>query len=320
MQINHIQVGPGDNGIRLDKWFKRYYPAVSFTVVAKLARTGQVRLNGGRVKVSDKLATSDELRFPDLARHIHEDTSHITDTPRISEQRLARMAKDLESAIIYMDDDIIVLNKPVGLASQGGTKVHISVDEIAQYWRFGAEWAPRLVHRLDKETSGVMLLARSPQIAATIASAFHDRKVHKSYIAMLAGVPKAKEGVIRAPIGKEKREGVERVQPNAEKSKYAVTEYRVLDYVLNQVTLMEFTPLTGRTHQIRVHSQLLGCPILGDDKYGRRISELTGINQHKLHLHAYRIELQLNGRDLKFTAPPPEFFQNSMNALGFEKL
>ncbi|MBS0235992.1 MAG: RluA family pseudouridine synthase [Proteobacteria bacterium] len=318
MQINRVKVEADDNGIRLDRWFRRHHRGLSFVAIAKLARTGQIRLNGGRVQVSDKVETGDEIRYPDLRKYLPKE-NEVRKKAELTDNKLEQLAKDLEDAILYMDEDLIVLNKPAGLATQGGNKIVASVDSISKAWTFGKQWRPKIVHRLDKDTTGVLLLARTPQVAAMLAEGFRNKTTQKIYLAVLNGVPRDMSGRITAAIGKEEEDSMEFVRPGARNAKPAITDYNVVDFVLRKAALVEFRPITGRTHQLRVHSSILNCPILGDAKYGRRNPELMEVNQRKLHLHAYSITVEIRGKKRTFKAPIPGFFKETLDLLGLEK-
>lgn len=310
MQTQTIE--SSDAGARLDRWFKRHYKNVPFTAIAKLVRMGKIKLNDKKCQISDKVKGGDTVTFPDLSNYKELDynTKDRVFTQNF-EARLKIEAKKLEKNIIFMDDNIIVLNKPEGLATQGGTKIQYSVDLLAKYWNFDSDDTPRLVHRLDKDTSGVLLLARNALAAAELGKLFRTRQVTKRYLALLHGVPKKHQGIVKEIIDKTEEYGMEKMRPDS-RGKVSISEYKILDYALNQASLAEFIPITGRTHQIRVHSNMLGTPIIGDTKYGYRSENLTQINQRKLHLHAHEIELDFMGQSLKFHAPIPEYFLNSL--------
>ena len=304
MGVELIKVKPADDGMRLNRWFLKYYPGLSLGRFNKLLRTKQIKVDGARAEASLKLADGQEIRVPPLEAQKGE---------RPEKQGLS--AKDeayIRSLVIYKDENIIVINKPSGLAVQGGTNTLRHVDGMLEGLRFEMEEAPKLVHRIDKDTSGVLVLARTRKSAEVLTKAFKERDLHKTYLALVRGVPKAKEGEIKAPLEK----AGEKMQVLSE-GKKAVTQYRVLDETGELFSLIEASPLTGRSHQIRAHLEYIGCPIVGDDTYfgqtRKRFAELAD----KLFLHAYKIDLSgIYHKKQIITAPVPEHFRQAFDVLG----
>jgi 23S rRNA pseudouridine955/2504/2580 synthase len=319
-QVVTREVAAADADIRLDRWFRRHYPALGHGRLEKLLRTGQVRVDGARAKASTRLATGQKVRVPPLPDD--------APAPRAPESRPSARSPTREEAealrrlVLYRDDDIVAINKPAGLAVQGGTKVDRHLDAMLDALRFGSPERPRLVHRLDKETSGVLVLARTARAAAELAEAFRGKDAIKTYWALVAGVPRPRQGRIDLPIGKHASpdDGRERVTPEAPDRKRAVTLYSVVDSASSTAAWLALRPLTGRTHQLRVHCAALGTPILGDGKYGGAKAFLRGLPSAKtLQLHAFRLVLPRKGAPpLILTAPLGKEARAAWDFLGFD--
>jgi len=314
--VSSVEVEADEEGLRLDRWFKRHYPGLTHGNLEKLLRTGQVRLDGKRAKSNQRIEAGQVVRVPPMDG----DTSQ---PPRPAPKR-ADLSKDelkeLQGWVLYRDDDVIAINKPAGLAVQGGTKTSHHLDAMLDGLRFGSKERPRLVHRLDRDTSGVLLLARSPKAATALAEAFRDKTARKLYWAIVAGVPSPEQGEIDLPLGKVPGQHGERVVARAEGGKRAVTDFRVLDIVAKTAAWVALSPQTGRTHQLRVHMAALGTPILGDGKYGGRAAfiEADGVVS-ALHLHARALRLpHPRGGVLEVVAPLPRHFEATIKALGFD--
>jgi 23S rRNA pseudouridine955/2504/2580 synthase len=313
--VAQIAVTSDEADIRLDRWFKRHYPELTHGRLEKLLRTGQVRVDGGRVAGNLRLAVGQIIRVPPMTPPPVREEVEKKRPPRID----PKLIQELEDSLLFKDDDVLVLNKPPGLAVQGGTGTEIHIDALLDALRFGSHDRPRLVHRLDKDTSGVLLLARSARSAAALTSAFKHRDAKKTYWAVVVGLPKPHEGKIDAPLGKLPGRMGEKMAVDPEDGKRAVTTYRVLDAAARHVSLLELEPLTGRTHQLRVHCALLGTPILGDGKYGGKEAFLAGDGvSRKLHLHARRIIIpHPNGGEIDVTAPLPPHMAKSLAFFDF---
>lgn len=310
-EVRQFTVGADDDGVRLDRWFKRHLPQVGFGMIGKWARTGQLRVDGKRVKPDDRLSAGQVLRVPpggDTAPRKRE-AKPLTD-----EQVAAA-----EAMLIARTEAALVLNKPPGLATQGGTKTTSHVDGLLDAFAAEDEPRPRLVHRLDKDTSGVLLVARTPGSAAFFSRRFSGRSAKKVYWALVVGVPEVAEGLIDAPIAKQPGTGGEKMHVDVEGGQLAKTKYRVIDRAGNRAAWLELEPLTGRTHQLRVHCAAIGHPIVGDGKYGGQEAFLTGSISRKMHLHARRLIIEApGGGKLDATAELPEHFAASMEQLGFD--
>ncbi|MET0269921.1 MAG: RluA family pseudouridine synthase [Sphingomonas sp.] len=314
--VRSFTVKPDDDGIRVDRWFKRHMPDTSYTVVAKWARTGQLRVDGKRVDPGDRLIGGQVLRVPP-------DEPPPAAAPRPKKVRVTLPPEEeayIQSLVIHRDRAAIVINKPPGLATQGGTKTERHVDGLLDGLQFDAEGRPKLVHRLDKDTSGVLLLARSANAAGHFAKAFSSRTARKVYWALVVGVPEIHDGMVELPIGKQPGTGGEKMHVDEAEGSPARTRYRVIERAGNRAAWVELQPYTGRTHQLRVHMAAIGHPIVGDGKYGAQEAFLTGGISRKMHLHARRLRVDHpDGGQVDIRAPLPEHFAESMAMLGFEE-
>ncbi len=276
-------VAEDEAGLRLDRWFKRRFPHVAHAQLERMLRTGQVRIDGHRARAGDHLARDQVIRVPPLAR-----------APAARGARPAARAptadevEDLKARVLHCDDHLLVIDKPAGLAVQGGSKTSRHLDGMLDALRFGGD-RPRLVHRLDKDTSGVLMLARTAHAATALTRAFASGQVRKLYWAVVVGVPAAAHGRIEQPLSKRFGAIGERMTVD-EAGRPAVTDYRVIERAGRRAAWLALAPLTGRTHQLRAHCALLGTPILGDGKYGGKAAflENEGIGE-RLHLHARTI-------------------------------
>lgn len=311
--VRQFTVQPDDDGVRLDRWFKRHLPQIGFATISKWARTGQIRVDGGRAKPEDRLAAGQIVRVPPGGEAPHR--KQVTKRELTAEE-----IAEAQAMVIAQTRSAIVLNKPPGLATQGGTKTHRHVDGLLDAFAPGEDDPrPRLVHRLDKDTSGVLLVARTPGSAASYSRRFSGRSAKKVYWALVTGVPDVPEGTIDAPLAKQPGTGGEKMHVDEENGQRAVTRYRVVDKAAKRAAWVELEPMTGRTHQLRVHMAAIGHPILGDGKYGGQDAFLTGSVSRKMHLHARRLIIeQPEGGKLDVTADLPEHFAASMEQLGFD--
>lgn len=326
MSVDTRTVAEDEAELRLDRWFRRHYPALSFGQLQKLLRTGQVRVDGKRAKANARLEPGQTIRVPPQA-------AASADAAPKPERKAGASREDrrfLEGLILYQDADVIVLDKPAGLPVQGGTKSKRNIDDLlgALAGRKGEK--PRLVHRLDKDTSGVLLLAKSANAAARLGTAFRTRETLKLYWALTAGVPAPPDGEIDLALAKLPGRAGERVRTADEVDEEALdddamkkarTRYAVIDRAGNELAWVAFRPLTGRTHQIRVHSAALGTPILGDGKYGGRdafVGGDLGLSK-QLHLHARRLVIpHPRSGTIDVTAPLPPHMAKAWKKLGFE--
>lgn len=314
-QVQSIAVAAADAEIRLDRWFKRHLPDVSFNLVSRWARTGQLRLDGKRAIPGDRVEAGQEIRVPP-----------VETAPRRSDrQKLRREALTTDEVafvramVIHEDPNAFVLNKPPGLATQGGTKTNQHLDRLLDGLAREEAGRPKLVHRLDKDTSGALLVAKSARSAGHFAKAFSGRTARKIYWAIVVGVPDASEGTIDAPLSKQPGTGGEKMHIDEEHGLPAKTRWRLIDRAGNRAAWIELQPLTGRTHQLRAHIAALGHPIVGDAKYGGPEAFLTGGISRKLHLHARQIRIDApDGGKIDVTADLPAHFADSLATLGFE--
>ena len=285
-EVRTLTVEPGEageDGVRLDRWFKRRWPHLNHVQIQKLARSGQIRVDGARARPETRLSVGAEVRVPPLP-----------DAPAASgrEGLSARDVAYAKSLVLYEDDDVLALNKPSGLAVQGGAKTTRHVDRLLSAWGEGLH-RPRLVHRLDRDTSGVLLMGKSPAAAARLSGAFAKRKAKKTYWAIVAGNPKPDEGLIELHLAKKgmgDREMVVPADPKDPQADPAETEYLTIARAAHRAAWMALRPHTGRTHQLRAHMLAIGHAIVGDPKYGNEASDaLSG--GLKLQLHARRLTL-----------------------------
>jgi 23S rRNA pseudouridine955/2504/2580 synthase len=308
--VKNIRVKEEDAGIRLDRWFRRHFPNVSQGQLQKLLRSKQVKVDGARAEASQRLHTGQEIRVPPIK-------TEEKKRGQISKRRDERMVKDILEAIIYQDKDIIAINKPSGLAAQGGSKVQESVDSLLGALRLDEEENPKLVHRLDKDTSGVLLLARRTSVAAKLTEAFRNKDVKKCYWALVAGVPSLKRGTIELPLGTRGGPGNEKVIIDEEGGQSAITHYEVLETAGKTLSWVALYPVTGRKHQLRVHMSAIGHPIIGDGKYGGAEAFINGV-EGRLHLHAREVVIpNFNGRNVEITADLPPHIEESFTFFGF---
>ncbi len=314
--VRQFTIQSDDDGIRLDRWFKRHMPDVSFNIVSRWARTGQLRLDGKRADPGDRITAGQILRVPppeSAAPAILKKES--APRPPLSDDEI----EFARSLVIHMDAQAIVINKPAGLATQGGTKTIAHVDGLLDALQFDAVSRPKLVHRLDKDTSGVLLLARNARAAAFFSKAFSGRTAKKIYWALVMGVPSPEQGMIDAPLAKQPGSGGEKMHVDKESGLPARSRFRMVEQAGNRTAWLELQPLTGRTHQLRVHCAAIGHPIVGDAKYGGRDAFLTGGISRKLHLHARRLLIEHpDGGTLDVTADLSPHIADSFAMLGFE--
>jgi 23S rRNA pseudouridine955/2504/2580 synthase len=338
MNAQTLQVTEDEDGMRLDRWFKRRLPTLSLSHLNKIVRTGQVRVDGGRVKTATRLAAGQKVRVPPL------EVEPPPPKPKISEAD-ARAIRDM---ILYEDKDLMVLNKPYGLAVQGGSGTKRHIDGMLASLANAAGERPVLVHRLDRDTSGVLLVAKSRRMAAELGEIFRSRKAQKIYWALVEGVPKPAQGRISLFLAKGEAMGEARAAPRGRKdqkdhtlkekmrvakhgeedAQHSVTYYAVVDKIPSRLAWLSMKPITGRTHQLRAHAEAIGHPIVGDPKYHgdpkdpRRKDPALAVPdgvEHKLHLLARRLVLpHPRGGTLDVTAPLPPHMQKSFDMFGFD--
>jgi 23S rRNA pseudouridine955/2504/2580 synthase len=317
MSVETVIVGGGEGPVRLDRWFRRHYPALGHARLEKLLRTGQIRVDGRRARAGDHLEPGQAIRVPPLGE--------IPEPPHPREARppAPEDAAMLQRAILHRDAALFVLDKPPGLAVQGGSETERHIDGLLDALRFGSAERPRLVHRLDKDTSGVLVIARTAAAAGFLARAFRDKRTRKTYWAIVVGVPKLPRGRIDLALAKTpghgEAHGGERVRAD-EEGRRAVTYYRLIDSAGTRASWLALLPVTGRTHQLRAHCAAIGTPILGDGKYGGATAHLAGVpGSRRLHLHARALSIpHPDGGTLAVTAPLPPHMRQSWAFFGFD--
>lgn len=311
--VQTITVCEDDDGQRLDRWLKKNVPQLSYVLAQKLVRKGQIRVDGKRAKGDMKLTSGQAVRIPPV------DVSKVKSAPSAKPSKAD--ADFIRSLVIYDDGEILAFNKPHGLAVQGGSKTRRHMDAYFPALKNDKGVAPRLVHRLDKDTSGLLLTARSAAAAKALGEMLKKRQVKKIYLAVTVGVPELREGTVKAPLVKgAKGAGKEKMHIDAKDGKTALTDYIVLDHAHDQAALVAFWPRTGRTHQIRAHAAYMGCPVLGDRKYGGSAAVIEGMDlPGRLHLHALRVICKhpFQKGDLDISAPLPADLKKSFKILGF---
>ena len=322
MTIATQTVSNDETEIRLDRWFRRHFPGVPQSAIQKLCRTGQIRVDGKRIEAATRLVSGQAVRVPPLP---------AAPTPRPVAEVNPAATREIEAMLLYQDDQLIVLNKPYGLPVQGGPGISRHIDGMLEGFRNEAGDRPRLVHRLDRDTTGVLLIARTPGVAAKLAAAFRGRDMDKTYWAVVAGRPVPVEGEIDLPlkrIGGAKGVGDhgERTAPaerDDEDAARAITEYRTLDHAARKLAWLELKPHTGRTHQLRVHCVAIRAPILGDVKYARPdqnnafAATVAGLSD-KMHLHARSLVFpHPAGGMMRVEAELPPHMTETFHTLGF---
>ena len=310
-------VAEDDDGIRLDRWFKRHLPDTSFNTVSRWARTGALRVDDRKAAPGDRIETGQTLRMPPAEAAPAEGKRAARPVVPLTEDE----ERFVQEMVIERTRDALVLNKPPGLATQGGTKTHQHLDRLLDGLADDAGNRPKLVHRLDKDTSGVLLVARSARAAGHFAKTFSSRTARKVYWALVVGVPSPEEGQIDAPLAKQPGTGGEKMHVDEENGQSARTRYRTIDIAGNRAAWVELQPLTGRTHQLRAHMAAIGHPIVGDAKYGGADAFLTGGISRKMHLHARRLRVDApDGKAIDVSAELPAHFAESLGMLGFEAM
>jgi 23S rRNA pseudouridine955/2504/2580 synthase len=307
-----FEVTPAEADTRLDRYLRRQVEGLTQGMIQKFLRAGKIRVNGAKAEANTRLNAGDAVIVPEIVppkempkvRHVMTMDAHAI--------------RDLEGMILYRDDAVIVLNKPAGLASQGGSGIAVHLDGMLDALRFEGTERPKLVHRLDRDTSGVLLLARGVKPASKLSAAFRGRDVEKTYWALLWGVPDVLEGRIDLPLLRVEGSGSSRAEPAGRKDPEglkAVTDYKILDYAGKKFAWAQLNPQTGRMHQLRAHTLALGTPILGDAAYGQAFADGFA---PQLHLHARRLSIpHPDGGFLTVEAPLPKHMRESFQHLGF---
>lgn len=308
----NVTIAEADDGQRLDRWLKKHYPDLAFGQMQKILRTGQVRIDGKRAKGETRLAAGQTVRIP----------PQLLSPQEKKERGLPQKDVDfIRSLVIYQDKDIIALNKPPGLAVQGGSKIARHIDGLLDGLAENGE-RPKLVHRLDRDTSGVLMLAKTTRAAQALGEMFRGRDIRKYYWAVCAPAPQIEQGRVKSALAKIDTGGGERMMAvDDEEGKTAITYYSVMERVGRDLAWVAFWPRTGRQHQIRVHALQMGCPLLGDFKYDPRQAFLQQKPElpQTLHLHARRVIMPhpVTGKKLDITAPLSADMKKTFKYFGF---
>ncbi|MEO9615755.1 MAG: RluA family pseudouridine synthase [Nitratireductor sp.] len=318
--VEQITVESGEAGMRLDRWFKTHFPGLGFGQLQKLLRSGQIRVDGGRVKSDTRVEPGQVVRVPPLA------VDRKGEAPLTQRTMRDRSDADLLSKmLLYEDPQVFVFDKPSGLAVQGGSGVSRHLDQMLEAWRSKKGEKPRLVHRLDRDTSGAVVVARTRLAAMRLAEAFRGRDAKKTYWALVKGVPRKREDRISSWLVKEQTPDGDRMRVarhGEAGADHAISHYRVIEQAGMTLSWLQMEPFTGRTHQLRVHAASIGCPIIGDPKYFEADQnwELPGGIQNRLHLHARRIVIpHPRSGMIDVSAPLPPHMVQSFNLLGFDE-
>ncbi|MEM6662918.1 MAG: RluA family pseudouridine synthase [Pseudomonadota bacterium] len=332
--VQHIAVPADDAEQRLDRWIRKRWPHVGQGRIEKMCRRGQIRVDGGRAKAATRVAAGQVIRIPPLPAPQDADRAGQREQDGRSEVKPA-LIEELRDAVVFKDEHLIALNKPPGLPVQGGSKQKVHLGHLLQALRFERRDEPRLIHRLDRDTSGILILARTGAAATAMSQLFRSRAVRKTYIAAVAGRPDPLAGTITYGLQKAGDRGAERmevVHPDRVKesagAKPATTQYKVLEHLGNRMSAVVLRPITGRTHQLRAHMAALGTPIAGDGKYGGRGQQnlgdgwgagLGGALSRKLHLHAAALSFRnpMNGLEMDLSAPLPVHMQRTWDTVGW---
>lgn len=308
-----LTVLPEDDGQRLDRWLKKHAPDLPYVLAQKLIRKGAIRIDDAKTTPAARLSAGAQVRLP-----IYEPGT----TSLAAFRDAPGDAEFIRSLVLYDDGDIVVLNKPHGIAVQGGSKIQRHIDGLLDHLKNKEGLRPRLVHRLDRDTSGVLVVARALKTAGALGKLLANRDVRKEYWALTAPAPERDAGRIEAALSKGSGTTKDMILIDETDGKAAATEYRVVERAMQTAAFVAFWPRTGRTHQIRVHTAHMGAPILGDAKYGQKTHpEFEGMDlARRLHLHAHRIVFRNpNGHGtVDVRAPMPDDLRRSWRALGFD--
>ena len=320
-RVETIAVDDGEAGMRLDRWMRSRFPNLTNGYLQKLVRSGQIRVDSKRVQANTRLHEGDQVRVPKIIRTL----TANSDTGRRPAPGVSKADRGfIENLILFEDDHVFVLNKPFGLAVQGGTSTTRHIDGMLQGMvdRFGDR--PRLVHRLDRDTTGILLVAKTRQAASRLGKVFQSRSAAKTYWALVKGVPRPAQGKVEAPLVKASGPEGDRVRKarpgEQDKAMHATTHYSVIDRAGRKAAWVSLKPVTGRQHQLRAHMDILGHAIVGDNKYSSGPEFSVEDIDEKLHLHARRLVLPHPGEDstIDVTAPLPEHMLRSWEMLGLD--
>jgi len=316
--VTHRKVKADEADLRLDRWFKRHFPGLGHGRLEKMLRKGQVRVDGKRAKGNTRLEAGQEIRVPPMDATDKDAKAK----PKAAQYRMTEEeAKALQDRVLHIDEQVIVIDKPAGLAVQGGSKTIKHLDAMLDALRFEKDESPRLVHRLDKDTSGVLVLARTAKAAASLTKAFRSKDVRKLYWAAVTPSPRMDKGKINAPLIKMPAGSGEKVVVDEEFGKKAQTYFQVVEQAAKTAAWLVMEPVTGRTHQLRVHCLMLDTRIVGDGKYGGTEAFALGKEiASQLHLHARAIRfIHPNGKLIEVFAPLPDHMKRTWAFLGFDE-
>jgi len=318
--VSHVDVSKDDDGLRVDRWFKRHYPDLAHSKLEKLLRKGQVRVDGGRVKANSRVETGQTIRVPPFGNEDGFVPTKKAQRPSYDKNEAAFV----QSLVLHRDASIIAINKPSGLAVQGGTGTERHLDGMLEGLKFDLPERPRLVHRLDRDTSGVLLLARTPRAASRLAKAFKERDTRKIYWALTARVPRPERGTIRMTLAKQAGRAGERMMPVPDGTpggQVSETHFATVARAGQKLAWVSFMPVTGRTHQLRVHAvEALQCPIVGDGKYGGAEAHPGGEISSTLHLHARSMDIaHPDGGRFSVEASLPEHMVRTWKLLALDQ-
>ncbi|MCB1529651.1 MAG: RluA family pseudouridine synthase [Rhodospirillales bacterium] len=307
--VQHVEVSRDDDGQRLDRWLQKQ--GLPFFIIQKVIRKGQVRVDGKRAKANQRLVAGQDVRVPPFVPQDKDAKPELSEADRAF----------IKSLVIYDEGGIVALNKPAGLATQGGTNIRHHIDGMLDGLADKDGVRPRLVHRLDKDTSGLLLLARSAEMARELGRIFQGHHIRKIYWAVTVPAPEMNEGTIRAPLRKAGAPGNEKTIVDPEDGQEATTLFEVVERAGKKAAFVAFWPRTGRTHQVRVHAAYMNCPLLGDGKYGGRAASLDGLDLvRRVHLHARQISFfhPVSQKRISIQAPLPPDLQKTWATLGFD--
>ncbi len=316
-KVQTVTVTADENNMRVDRFLEARFPGLSFSHIQRIVRKGELRVNGKRADSKDRLEEGQSVRIPPLKLDA---PKAAPGSPSEAAQKTMQALKEMT---LYEDADVLVLNKPAGLAVQGGSGMTKHVDQMLEVLRDNKGQKPRLVHRLDRETSGCLLVAKTRFAASALTGSFRHRSARKIYWALVAGVPKPKQGRISTYLAKEESEedSIMRVAAHGDEgASHAVTYYAVVETSAQKLAWVSLKPVTGRTHQLRAHMAHIDHPIVGDPKYFSIENwEFPGGIQKRLHLLARRIVIpHPRGGFIDATAPLPPHMLQSWNLLGLE--
>ena len=320
-KVETMTVAASEAEMRLDRWFRIHFPEVGYSYLQKLLRSGQVRVDSKRAQANDRLSEGQEIRVPAIIRQPKTSKPGLKAPPGVSKGD----RDTIEKMIIFEDDEVLVLNKPAGIAVQGGTGTKRHLDGILAGMadRFGER--PRLVHRLDRDTTGVLLVAKTREAAARLGRTFQTRSAAKTYWALVHGVPRPPQGRIEAALVKAAGPDGDRVRKaeagEQDRAMHATTHYSIIDRVGQKAAWVSLKPVTGRQHQLRAHMALIGHPIVGDNKYEEGRALPAGNMEARLHLHARRLVIphpRPGAPRLDVSAPLPPHMLATWQLLGLD--